>query len=447
MTKLEEIKSTIATSTQGRSFVSTTDYLRSAIVPAMVHLGSLPSDATSQIRGQGCLVALDTIQRISSVDEREQCESLIAEYRQGKQPNAVNPVSSVADQITQQIGNIVQNAMANNSPSVSTAQIQDEIQDALTPVRDQVQDLEKDYNAFKDSLTGSPSKIARAKVATASSDNVILKRVLPFYPDQGACLKTLVTSPPSYGKSYSIRELGKAYDLYLEHGCSDSIDEETTLVGSTVPDGNGGFAVVDGVLTQAVRAASEGKRVLLFLDEVLRWPIVSQEFLLSFLEPNKSSGDPEYVLRTRHMSNGACEVISCKIDNLHIIAAGNRSANSITEAFWSRWHKVNIKFDLDEFATICKQIADTYGVTIYERIFADAAKLSRDRYNEMRVKAPIDCRNLINAIEWSGSDDWSDIRKWIQDNLEDQLVESDARTGDPLQDSLEAIEEIKLALA
>jgi len=446
MTTLEAIKNTIATSTQGRSFVSTTDYLRSAIVPAMVHLGSLPSDATSQIRGQGCLVALDTIQRISSVDEREQCEALISEYRQGKQPNAVNPVSSVADQITQQIGSIVQNAMASTSP-VSTAQIQDEIQDALTPVRDQVQDLEKDYNAFKDSLKGSPSKLARAKVATASSDNVVLKRVLPFYPDQGPCLKILVTSPPSYGKSYSIRKLGKAYDLYLEHGCSDSIDEETTLVGSTVPDGNGGFAVVDGVLTQAVRAASEGKRVLLFLDEVLRWPIVSQEFLLSFLEPNKSSGDPEYVLRTRHMSNGACEVISCKIDKLHIIAAGNRSANSITEAFWSRWHKVNVKFDLDEFATICKQIADTYGVTIYESIFADAAKLSRDLYNQMRIKAPIDCRTLINAIEWAGSDDWSDIRKWIQDNLEDQLVESDARTGDPLNDSLDAIEEIKLALA
>ena len=173
----------------------------------------------------------------------------------------------------------------------------------------------------------------------------------------------------------------------------------------------------------------------------------SQEFLLSFLEPNKASGDPEYVLRTRHKQGNSYEVISCKVQNLHIIAAGNRSANSITEAFWSRWHKVNIKFDVDHFATICKQIADTYGVTIYETIFADAVKLSRDRYNEMRVKAPIDCRNLINAIEWSGSDDWDDIKKWIQDTLEDQIVECDARTGDPLQDSLDAVEEIKLALA
>ena len=447
MTNIETIKSTVVTVLRGRIFNSTTDQLRHAIVPAMVQLGDLPSNTASQIRGIALPLALETIERISSAEHREVCEKLLFEYKEhraGRQASSGNPIAS---DITNQIAGIIQNAMANNSPSVSTAQIQDEIQDALTPVRDQVEDLQRDYSAFRDALKGSPSKMARAKVATASSDNVILKKVLPYYPDQGPCLKILVTSPPSYGKSYSIRQLGKAYDLYLEHGCSDNIDEETTLVGSTVPDGNGGFAVVDGVLTQAVRAASEGKRVLLFLDEVLRWPIVSQEFLLSFLEPNKASGDPEYVLRTRHMKNGACEVIRCKVQNLHIIAAGNRSANSITEAFWSRWHKVNIKFDLDDFATICKQIADTYELRFMKRIFADAAKLSRDRYNEMKVKAPIDCRTLVNALEWAGSDDWADIRKWIQDNLEDQLVESDARTGDPLNDSLDAIEEIKLALA
>jgi len=447
MNTIDTIKDTIATVTGGRSFVSTTDYLRSAIVPAMVQLGDLPVDSASKIRGQGCLAALDTIEMISSRQERELCETLLREYRASKQATPSNQSNPIANDVASQVASIVRRAMDNSSTSVSTAQIQDEIDDKLVPVLDRMEDLENEYNAFRDSLKGSPSKIARAKVATASSDNVILKKVLPYYPDQGPCLKILVTSPPSYGKSYSIRKLGKAYDLYLEHGCSDSIDEETTLVGSTVPDGNGGFAVVDGVLTQAVRAASEGKRVLLFLDEVLRWPIVSQEFLLSFLEPNKASGDPEYVLRTRHMKNGSCEVIRCKVQNLHIIAAGNRSANSITEAFWSRWHKVNIKFDVDHFATICKQIADTYGVKIYETIFAEAAKLSRDRYNEMRVKAPIDCRTLVNALEWSGSDDWADIRSWIQDNLEDQLVESDARTGDPLQDSLDAIEEIKLALA
>tara|TARA_R110002124_G_scaffold238469_1_gene403740 strand:- start:2481 stop:3812 length:1332 start_codon:yes stop_codon:yes gene_type:complete len=435
-----EIKNTIATMTKGRVFVSTTDYLRSAIVPAMVHLGSLPSDAASQIRGQGRIDALRTVERIQGFEAREACESLICEYKASKVPAS----NTIASDITAQISGIIQNAMASSSPSVSSSQIQDEIDDKIIPVLDRIHNLEKEYQEFKDSFKANPSKVARANIQQASSDNLILKRVLPFYPDQGSCLKTLVTSPPSYGKSYSIRKLGKAYDLYLEHGCSDSIDEETTLIGKTIPDGNGGFAVVDGVLTEAVRSASKGNRVLLFLDEVLRWPIVSQEFLLSFLEPHKgSSGDSEYVLRTLKMQNGNSELIRCNVKNLHIVAAGNRSANSITEAFWSRWHKVNIKFDVTEFAGICNQIADTYDVVIDAGEFATAASVSRDRFNDMRTKAPIDCRTLVNAIEWSGSDDWDVIKSWIRDTMEDQLVESDARTGDPLEDSLDAIREIK----
>ena len=441
---ITEIKTAIETLTQGRSFISTTDYLRSAIVPAMVHLGLLPSDSASQIRGKGRIDALRTIESIQGIQAREACESLISGYKSSKSPNR-NPIAS---DITAQISGIIQNAMASSSPSVSSTEIQDEIDDRLLPVVDRIQDLEKEYQEFKDTFRSNPSRVARGKVQQASSDNLILKRVLPFYPNQGSCLKTLVTSPPSYGKSYSIRKLGKAYDLYLEHGCSDSIDEETTLIGKTIPDGNGGFAVVDGVLTEAVRSASKGNRVLLFLDEVLRWPIVSQEFLLSFLEPHKgSSGDSEYVLRTLKMQNGNSELIRCNVKNLHIVAAGNRSANAITEAFWSRWHKVNIKFDVTEFAGICKQIADTYDVVIDPGEFAVSASLSRDRFNEMRLKAPIDCRTLVNAIEWAGSSDWSVIKSWILDGLEDQLVESDARTGDPLQDSLDAVQEVKNSLS
>ena len=446
MNTVQEIKNTIATMTQGRIFVSTTDYLRSAIVPAMVHLGSLPSNASSHVRGKGRIDALRTIESIQGIQAREVCESLISGYLLCKSSKV--PVSnSIASDITAQISGIIQTAMASSSPTVSSAQIQEEIDDRIAPVLDRVQDLEKEYREFKDSFTANPSRVARAKVQQASSDNLILKRVLPFYPPQGACLKTLVTSPPSYGKSYSLRQLGKAYDLYLEHGCSDSIDEETTLIGKTIPDGNRGFAVVDGVLTEAVRSASKGNRVLLFLDEVLRWPIVSQEFLLSFLEPHKgSSGDSEYVLRTLKMQNGNSELIRCNVKNLHIVAAGNRSANSITEAFWSRWHKVNIKFDVTEFASICKQIADTYDVVIDPEQFAVAASLSRDRFNEMRLKAPIDCRTLVNAIEWAGSSDWGVVKSWILDGLEDQLIESDARTGDPLQDSLDAVQEVKNSL-
>ena len=441
---ITEIKTAIETLTQGRSFISTTDYLRSAIVPAMVHLGELPSDSASQIRGKGRIDALRTIESIQGIQAREACESLISEYKSSKSPTR-NPIAS---DITAQISGIIQNAMASSSPSVSSTEIQEEIDDRLLPVVDRIQDLEKEYQEFKDTFRSNPSRVARGKVQQASSDNLILKRVLPFYPNQGSCLKTLVTSPPSYGKSYSLRQLGNAYDLYLEHGCSDSIDEETTLIGKTIPDGNGGFAIVDGVLTEAVRSASKGNRVLLFLDEVLRWPIVSQEFLLSFLEPHKgSSGDSEYVLRTLKMQNGNSELIRCNVKNLHIVAAGNRSANAITEAFWSRWHKVNIKFDVTDFAVICKQIADTYDVVIDPGEFAVAASLSRDRFNEMRLEAPIDCRTLVNAIEWAGSSDWSVIKSWILDGLEDQIVQSDARTGDPLQDSLDAVQEVKNSLS
>ena len=240
----------------------------------------------------------------------------------------------------------------------------------------------------------------------------------------------LLASPPSLGKSYAVRKFAAGYDVYLEHNCSNDMDEVATMLGSVLPDGHGGWTGIDGVLTQAVRAASDEKTVLLFLDEVLRLGQTPMEFLLAFLVPR----DGRYYLRTRRVgADGNLEVVSCAIENLHIVGATNLGIAPIIEAFWSRWETVRFEFTPAVAASVAAAVLAAQGVTDTGNVLAQCVgnviAESRRAMASGAVRFAVDIRTVERAAARSNGTA-ADTAQKIAERLTDNCAHWNADTGD-----------------
>ena len=240
----------------------------------------------------------------------------------------------------------------------------------------------------------------------------------------------LLASPPSLGKSYAVRKFAAGYDVYLEHNCSNDMDEVATMLGSVLPDGHGGWTGIDGVLTQAVRAAGEEKTVLLFLDEVLRLGQTPMEFLLAFLVPR----DGRYYLRTRRVgADGNLEVVSCAVEHLHIVGATNLGIAPIIEAFWSRWETVRFEFTPAVAASVAAAVLAAQGVTDTGNVLAQCVgnviAESRKAMASGAVRFAVDIRTVERAAARSNGTA-ADTAQKIAERLTDNCAHWNADTGD-----------------
>jgi len=302
-------------------------------------------------------------------------------------------------------------------------------------------------DAIEHALTGAaPATVARVAVATATTGtSPILARIAPLYTagtDNGGTVACLI-SPPSFGKSHAVRALGRTYDRFLEHGCSDDMDELSTLSGTVTPDGRGGFIVTDGVLSQALRAAAAGETVLLFLDEIFRLSPRAQEALLTFLAPRAGT----YTWRTkRALPDGTLEILSAPMDRLHIITAGNLGMIPPPEAFWSRLHKVRIPFETRTLETVAAAVMDAHGIR--DDGAATAAKLAtcfavvmattREAVKAGSLQYPADIRLLERACRHASAATAPAVLDYLAQSLPDALTSWDGDLGDTLPQSAAA---------
>lgn len=300
----------------------------------------------------------------------------------------------------------------------------------------------------------TPQTRARLSIAASSpTENPILNKLAAYYtPGQESPANVLLTSPPSLGKSFATRQLGQGYDKYMEHGCSDDIDEVATLLGGPVPDGKGGFLMVDGVLTEAVRSASAGSTVLLLLDEVLRLSPRAQEWLLTFLTGVKTPTGRIYRLRTRRaMENGNLEVIECETRNLHIVGATNLGLTAPVEAFWSRWETVRVDFSPALAQSTAAAILAAYGIEDkggrLARVFSDVVAESRKLTAEGRLRFPVDFRLLERATQLAPDGNRKAVADWMAARLQDNTANWNVDTGDVDPDSTASIVPLVTKLA
>jgi hypothetical protein len=289
----------------------------------------------------------------------------------------------------------------------------------------------------------------------AASKNPVVELLSQYYTvGHEAVANVCLAAPPSIGKTFAYRQLGKAYDVYLEHGCTADSEEINTMLGSTAPDGKGGFVVFDGVLAQAVRTASTGKNVLLLLDEVLRLSEQGQVWLLSFLTGVETADGKKYRLRTRRVTaDGTLEVIECAAKHLHIGAAVNLGARSPNDAFWSRWDHQRLAFDEATVKGTARSFADNYGVTDAGELaekFTVALIVSRTGVADGSLKYSLDFRALQNALSMvtrrKGSPSAADVCTAIAAGVEARCAHWGIDSGETDVASATSVALVKLAL-
>lgn len=446
-----------------RPLGSSTDWLRTVFVPAIQYLGYLKSGTSTAVANMGRLSVLNVIRKQSSEAMVELAEQMRKEWKDANRsspaPAPAAPAQDIHSAVMQNLNALQQSLQTMQAPapasgSVSEDEIQELIDEAIAPVKDSVNDLET-FVAGLNVTMATPQGRSTVVNSVQRSKNVILDKILNYYPTGGTCTQCLVTSPPSYGKTFAIRKLGEQYDVFLKHSCAERESEEQILIGGPQADASGQWKVQDGVLTEAIRHASQGKRVLLFLDEIMRWKLELQDSLLDLLQSSvDNQGNEFHELRTPHMVNGQQEVLRCSTDNLHIIGAGNREGNPITPAFDDRFHSVDVKYVESEYKEIARENLISKGVKDADAIaevYAPATTAARKLYNEMRLRKPLSIRYLRRAVDMTyqntGDTKPDDVLQWMAQHLEDNHVTWDARTGDPVPDSIEACKDVASYLA
>jgi hypothetical protein len=376
---------------------------------------------------------------------KHECIALLTDALDGKIPCAPEGLKERSESKTERLLRELREAMKEEEEAGSVGassedmeKIREEVKDAISEVSNRVDGIE---DLLKEAFA-SPKAKKKIALKVSSDKNPIVEECLRYYrAGEENTTKLLLLSPPSFGKSHAVRELGKSYDLFLEHGCSKAIDEIDTLRGDASPDSEkGGFVTVDGKVSQAVREASSGKTVLLFLDEALRWSENTQAFLLTFLQGVKKEAGLFYQISTKKTSGGNLETIECKAENLHIICGANLTAETPVGAFWSRFRKHRIEFTNSLAQSITKSICLSHGVeegrelNYLAEAFADAMETTRDLVKKGSLFMSWDFRNLEDAIHAGGSS-VSEICSEIGRLTPSHSCLWDMDTGDTLADS------------
>jgi len=347
----------------------------------------------------------------------------------------------------------IRKLLGGGSATVDEETVRRAVKEQLDPFREAIQPVLDILSGLK----SDPTAKARIVTAVAASKNPVVDYLSKYYVAGSEAVNDVcLAAPPSIGKTFAYRQLGKAYDVYLEHGCTADSEEINTLLGSTAPDGKGGFIVFDGVLTQAVRMASTGKTVLLLFDEVFRLSERGQEWLLQFLTGVKTPDGKKYRLRTRRVTaDGTLEVIECDAKYLNFAAATNLGARSPIEAFWSRWHHHRLPFDTATVKATAMAFAESYGMTAGADVlgdkFAAAVAASRGGVADGSLKYPLDFRALENAFKLVASRSTAPIDATavciaLADSVESRCAHWGIDSGETDPASATSVALVKLAL-
>lgn len=430
--KKEELKKAVWDNYPSKP-VSKTDHIRNVI--RMARQGGMIAVSDKMARSldqSGLIELIESIGGTTADTISQAISECWIEYGDGPSaPIDGDPVAKALENLRKAIGSTASPA----TPSIDYAEVEKIVLNATNPLKEQIKELEKLRKAVEADKKVA-SRVAVVASTVAGSDPV-LGRILPYYKAGKPASAVCLMSPPSFGKSRSINALGETYDLYLVHGCKQDPDELITLIGSTVPDGKGGFLINDGILTQAVRAASEGKNVLLCLDEILRWGRREMEAMLPFLQPHKG----KYRLTTRKVNGDVLEQIECSDSNLHIIGAGNLGPMSPPPAFWSRFIPIRLEWTVDLSIRIGESIAKEFGIADAEALskqFTKAFGVSRQKLSEMAIEFGIDFRSLVFACRHAENPTRESVCEWLRDHIANRCPQWDQRTGDMIKTSLDA---------
>jgi MoxR-like ATPase len=229
----------------------------------------------------------------------------------------------------------------------------------------------------------------------------------------------LIEGEKGVGKTYFVNlwcEANRVSKVMVGgHEQFDSID----FLGHYIPTEDRSLIWKDGALTEAFRVASQKKRVVLVIDEILRIPSRELNILLSTLIPWKG----KYTLRTGRAiksDEGVAveEVINVDTRFLWVVGTTNigkqYNNHDGDEAFFDRFRVVRKEANSNEIDAILFNSIKTKGFsqnayTAMKGLYAKVQELAE--YGEL--ESPFNLRFLSETIQFSSQE--SDIKSYLLD--------------------------------
>jgi len=246
---------------------------------------------------------------------------------------------------------------------------------------------------------------------------------------------------------------GKTYDIYsfiekhrFPHifiGGNPDI-EAIDLKGNLLPfekNGEKNFIWIDGPLTQAFRRASQGEKIILFIDELLRMSRSAQSLLVPALTTDNQGN---YVLDTGRVIDvingvGKTEIIKAPVENLWVLATTNMGAEynvpDMESALEDRFEIIEKNNDLEKIKKILTNIAKEkgYSLSIVDKMIQFYESMIRLKDEEI-INKLINLRHLAQALEDTREEgDLYDrlcdrTPKWVERDIKGRLFNSQVET-------------------
>jgi MoxR-like ATPase len=229
----------------------------------------------------------------------------------------------------------------------------------------------------------------------------------------------LVTGMAGVSKTYTVSQYAEAESRKMFFKALDNGTETIELLGHLIKLTDGNFAWKDGVVTQAFRAAANGEKVLLFIDELLRAPEKELSLLVGCLTPDSRG---KLVLRTgkgmeETLKNGVIdeEVIETDLEHLWCVATTNQGrgyhTGKIDLALKDRFRIFEQTMSIDtskEIATkVLKEtpygskLSDVAADSIVEKLYKVVEAVETHVEGDGKLKQPITVRHITEVINLS----------------------------------------------
>lgn len=301
---------------------------------------------------------------------------------------------------------------------------------SLAYLRDSVPDFQ---DQLVNMLTTAMSGVAPAgtKGLTMSLEELVFRTPVLLEGDRGA------------GKTTDARTLARAQGCWLVEAAGHESVEAVELLGFLMQNPEDGRLVwKDGPLSEAVRRAGSGTKVVLLLDELLRIPVRMMSVLLTFLSPFEG----RYWLRTGRaasVTDGVAteEMLSCPVENLAVIATTNVGAayavDDMDEAIRERFTVLRQDTELGKLTAILKSVGETYGNTpVAVKTLLKFFDLMGQLKQRGQVASGPTTRTLTRALELSNGRD-EDMLRALR-TLAMLWVDRDTE-GRPVAEQMEAV--------
>lgn len=255
-------------------------------------------------------------------------------------------------------------------------------------------------------------------------------------------IPVLLVGEQGSSKTYKAREFARSegFDLFVEVGGHAGM-EAYDFIGGQIPTKDG-MEWMDGPLTRAFRAASQGMKVCLLVDELYRIPRRERSVFLTSLSDHKglyylNTGRP--IMSETGVLTG--ELVSAPVENLSVISTTNVGAGFDVEeddnALKERWAMIYVETTEESLNTILTEVSNG------NRKKQDMVKSLINFYTTMKkLKSDnlIECapsvRTLCRVLEmWSTGESMSSILNkmkltWISLDLD----------GKPIKEQAQAVE-------